>query len=93
MNYDIKDENQRFTLIKGEEEIGYLKYVKDIDGDFIIESIFIKEDYRGGGYAKIIFDRFIEKAQKEKSKIIPICSYAKVQFEKRKEIQDILKNR
>ena len=90
-NYEMKEENQKFILLKDAKEIGYLKYTKDDEEDFIIESIFVNEEYRGDGYAKIIFLEFIEKVRKEKHKVTPICSYAKAQFEKREEIQDILK--
>ena len=91
MDYEIKEDNQKLILIKDGQEIGYLKYTKDLDGDFRTESIFIKEEYRGGGHAKNIFNEFVEKAKKEKHKITPICSYAQAQFQKRKEIQELLK--
>ncbi|MFR2534021.1 MAG: N-acetyltransferase [Clostridia bacterium] len=92
MNYQIKEENQKFLLIEEEKEIGNLKFIKDVEGDFIIESIFIEEAYRGEGYAQIIFNEFIEKVKKEKRKVIPICTYAQAQFRKRKSIQYLLKN-
>lgn len=91
MEYKIKEENQKFILIKEGNEVGYLNYTKDLEGDLIIESIFIKEEYRGEGYAKIVFNEFIEKAKKEQYRIIPICSYAQAQFQKRKDIQEMLK--
>ncbi len=91
MYYEIKEENQKFILNKEGKEIGYLKYSKDKENDFIIESIFVEEDYRGDGYAKIIFNEFIEKVRKEGYKITPICSYAQAQFQKRNEIQELLK--
>lgn len=91
MNYEIKDENQKFILIENQKEIGYLQYSKDTENDFIIEAIFVQEEYRGDGYAKIIFNKFIEKVKQKERKIIPICSYACSQFQKRKEIQELLK--
>ncbi|MFR8104535.1 MAG: N-acetyltransferase [Clostridia bacterium] len=39
----------------------------------------------------MIFDEFIKKVEKENKKIIPICSYAQKQFEKRPEIHFLLK--
>ena len=92
MNYKIKEENQKLVLIEDEKPVAYLKYKKDSENDFVIESIFVEEEHRGSGYAKIIFNEFIEKAKKEKCKITPECSYAQAQFQKRKEIQELLKS-
>lgn len=92
MEYEIKEENQKFILIIDKKEVGYLKYTKELDNDLIIESIFVEEAYRGEGYAQIIFNEFMEKVRREDHKITPICSYAQAQFQKRKEIQDLLKN-
>lgn len=92
MEYEIKEENQKMIVTKAQKVIAYLNYTKDAEGDFIIESIFVEEAYRGEGYAKIIFNEFIAKVKKEKRKIIPICSYAQAQFQKRKEIQELKKS-
>ena len=56
-----------------------------------LKNISTLPDYRGKGYAKDLFNKFIEKASKENKKIIPICSYAKKQFEKNKSLEKILK--
>lgn len=92
MNYEIKEEEQKFTLICKGKEVAFIMYGKDEDGTLIISTIFVKEEYRGEGYAKIIFNEFIKKAEKENRKIIPICAYAKAQFQKRQEIQKFLKS-
>lgn len=92
MDYEIKEIEERFILVKDEKEIGYLKYTKDLDDDYIIESIYIEETYRGDGYAKMLFNEFIEEIKKRGRKITPICSYAQAQFQKRKDIQEMLKN-
>lgn len=91
MDYKIKEENEKFIITEEGKTVGYLKYTKDEEGDFIIESIFVEEQYRGEGYAKIIFNEFMEKVKKENHKVIPICSYAQAQFQKREEIKELKK--
>jgi|GEM_PF-4153618 len=91
MEYQIKEIENKYILVKVGNEIGYLKYSKDEYDNYIIESIFISEEYRGKSYAKIIFDEFINKVEKENKKVIPVCSYAQKQFEKREDIRHILK--
>ncbi len=91
MEFQIKEDKNNLILLKENQEIGYLIYKTDEEGDYIIQSIIIEENYRGKGYAKDLFNKFIEKASKENKKIIPICSYAKKQFEKNKSLEKILK--
>lgn len=91
MNDKIREENKKFALWNEQEKIGDLQYEIDEEQNYIVLSIFVNETYRGNGYAKIILDEFIQKVRKENKKIIPICSYAQKQFEKREEIRDVLK--
>lgn len=93
MDYEIKEENRKLILRENNFDDAYLKYSEDEDKDYIIESIFVDEKYRGKGLAKIIFDEFIKKVKKENRKVIPICSYAKAQFEKREALEEFLKKR
>lgn len=93
MDYEIKEENRKLILRENNFNAAYLKYSEDEDKDYIIESIFVDEKYRGKGLAKIIFDEFIKKVKKENRKVIPICSYAKAQFEKREALEEFLKKR
>lgn len=91
MEYQIKEKEERFILIEEEKEVGFLKFSQDKEKDYVIESIYVHEEYRGSGCAKQIFNAFLEKAKKENRKITPICSYAQKQFEKREEIKELLK--
>lgn len=93
MNYEIKEENEKLILVENNIEIAFLKYSEDSDKDYEIQSVFVDEKYRGKGLAKIIFDEFIKKVRKENRKVIPICSYAKAQFEKREALEEFLKKR
>lgn len=93
MDYEIKEENRKLILRENNFDAAYLKYSEDEDKDYIIESIFVDEKYRGKGLAKIIFDEFIKKVKKENRKVIPICSYAKAQFEKREALEEFFKKR
>ena len=93
MDYEIKEENRKLILRENNFDAAYLKYSEDEDKDYIIESIFVDEKYIGKGLAKIIFDEFIKKVKKENRKVIPICSYAKAQFEKREALEEFLKKR
>lgn len=47
MDYEIKEENRKLILRENNFDAAYLKYSEDEDKDYIIESIFVDEKYRG----------------------------------------------
>ncbi|UEX90775.1 GNAT family N-acetyltransferase [Staphylococcus ratti] len=47
-----------------------------------VNHTFVEPSLRGSGVAKQLFDAVIQKAKDENLKIIPSCSYARVQFER-----------
>lgn len=53
MQYQVKEEENKFILLQEQQEIGYLKYHKE--EDYVIQSIFIQEAFRGKRMCKIDF--------------------------------------
>ena len=78
-------------LIKENKQIGFLKYAKDKENDYVIQSIVIDQNYRAQGYAKKLFNELINKVKQENKKITPICTYAQKQFERETAIKNMLK--
>lgn len=83
MTYDIKETDNKFYI--GEDvhapqaEITFLYH----DAQTInVNHTYVSPELRGGGVAKQLFNRVIEKAKHEDLKIIPTCSYVKLQFDR-----------
>ena len=91
MEYYMKEDKLKFILLQNNQKLAFLKYCYDKDQDYIIESIFVEEAQRGEGLAKIVFYEFLKKVKSENKKVIPVCPYAKLQFQKSPEIQYLLK--
>ena len=57
----------------------------------IIDHTGVEENYQGQGYARKLLNVLVAKARKEEMKIIPLCPYAKSEFNKDSGIRDVLK--
>lgn len=57
----------------------------------IIDHTDVHENHRGQGLGRILLDALIEKARKEKFKILPLCPYARSEFEKDPSIRDVMR--
>lgn len=83
MTYDIKEADNKLYI--GEDvnaPIAEITFVYQDEHTIDVNHTFVSPELRGGGVAKQLFNRVIDKAQRENLKIIPTCSYAKVQFER-----------
>ncbi|MFA7204496.1 MAG: GNAT family N-acetyltransferase [Candidatus Caldatribacteriota bacterium] len=59
------------------------------DKIIIIDHTFVDPSLRGQGIASKLVDSVVELAKKENKKIIPLCPYAKKQFENSEAYQKI----
>ena len=60
------------------------------DTIWIIDHTYVDKALRGHGYASKLVEKIIENARKENVKIIPLCPYAKREFEKKTEYNNVL---
>ncbi|WP_392558516.1 GNAT family N-acetyltransferase [Orbus mooreae] len=88
----ILEDNERLYIKSpdGKSEIAEITFSRIGDDKASINHTYVSDDYQGQGIAGQLFNLVIEKMQQEGRKIIPICSYAKQQFERRPELQTIL---
>ncbi len=56
----------------------------------IIEHTFVSPDYRGQGIAEELVFNAVAKARREGYKIMPLCPFAKKEFEQKSEYGDVL---
>jgi len=57
----------------------------------IIDHTDVHENYRGQGLGRILLDALVEKARVEHFKILPLCPYARSEFEKDPSLRDVLR--
>lgn len=65
--------------------IAEVTYVPAGEEKVILDHTFVDPSLRGQGIAHQLVDRVVEEMQKEHKKIVPLCPYAKVLFEREPE--------
>jgi predicted GNAT family acetyltransferase len=87
---EIKEEKNRFVLLDGEQEIGEMTWSDAGTERMIIDHTFVDPTYRGQGLAEKLVASGVEKARKENKKIVPLCPFAKKEFDTKPEYGDVL---
>lgn len=89
---EIKEEKNRFVLLNDEaKEIGEMTWSDAGPDIMIIDHTFVEPEYRGQKLAEKLVINGVELARREGKKIIPLCPYAKKEFERKPEYQDVLR--
>lgn len=89
---EIKEEKNRFVLLNDEaKEIGEMTWSDAGPDIMIIDHTFVEPEYRGQKLAEKLVLNGVELARREGKKIIPLCPYAKKEFERKPEYQDVLR--
>ncbi|KRF42346.1 acetyltransferase [Paenibacillus sp. Soil787] len=67
-----------------------LHYVPSGNEIIIVDHTFVSDHLRGQGVGQELVRRVVEFARKERLKIMPLCPFAKSQFDQHKEYDDVL---
>lgn len=88
---EIKKGNKMFYIGENEENNkAKIDFVIDEKDNIVIEHTIISDEFKGQGIGKLLVDKVVEFARAENKKVIPVCTYAKAQFEKNKDYEDVL---
>lgn len=89
---DYLEGKNRFYVpgAEGEEEIAEMTYQLQGDDIAIIDHTYVNVNYRGQGIADRLFDLVVEKMRAEGRKVVPLCSFAVKQFERKPHYRDML---
>lgn len=87
---DIEKDNNTFYVgnqVKKDAEIHYVPTGKD---KIIIDHTLVSDSLRGKGVGEALVKRIVEFAREEGIKIIPLCPFAKSQFDRNESYHDVL---
>ncbi|AJD89782.1 GNAT family acetyltransferase [Jeotgalibacillus malaysiensis] len=91
MDFTFKEEESRFAAYDHDnQEAGEATFSRAGDNILIIDHTSVKDDYRGQGVAAKLVSHIVEKARENNQKIMPLCPFAKGEFDKHEEYQDVL---
>lgn len=89
---EIREEKNRFALYNDQDvEIGEMTWSDAGSDMMIIDHTFVDENYRGQGLAEQLVKSGVDKARRENKKIIPLCPFAKREFQEKAEYDEVLK--
>ena len=88
---EFKEEAQRIVIFDEGNEIGEITWIFDDAGDLVVEHTRVDGTYRGQGLAGKLVEKVAEYARREEKKIVPVCSYAKKEFERKSDYADVWK--
>lgn len=89
---EIKEEQDRFVLLNDEKkEIGEMTWSNAGEKMMIIDHTFVDPAYRGQKLAEKLVYEGVQKARREEKKIIPLCPFAKKEFDTKPEYKDVLR--
>ncbi|MHA6252510.1 GNAT family N-acetyltransferase [Oceanobacillus sp. CAU 1775] len=90
MSYQFEEETSRFVVKDASgNEAGEVTYTRAGDNLLIIDHTGVDPEHRGQGLAEQLVAKVVEKAKKEDVKIMPLCPFAKKQFEEKEEYKAV----
>lgn len=85
---NILIEEAKVTAVKDEIELGEMTFVNS--GNFyIIDHTGVSEAAKGLGIGKKLVATFVEYAREQNMKVLPLCPFAKAEFEKNSAYADV----
>ena len=84
------DHRGSFSLSKAGDQLGALTFTRVNPQLVIIDHTEVSDTLRGQGAGRKMLDAAVAWARETNTKIIPVCPYAKAQFDKDPSIGDVL---
>ncbi|MDR1517154.1 MAG: N-acetyltransferase [Dysgonamonadaceae bacterium] len=81
--------NGRFAIYEDSSYAGEMTYVWAGNTRIIIDHTGVEDEYNGKGYGKLLVMAAVDFARADKVKILPLCPFAKLIFDRNKDIQDV----
>jgi hypothetical protein len=90
MGYQFIEEERRI-VVKDDKgnEAGEITYSKAGENNLIIDHTGVNEAHRGQGLAEKLVGKVVDKAKNEGLKIIPLCPFAKKEFDIKPEYREV----
>jgi predicted GNAT family acetyltransferase len=86
---EVRRAGEQFLIRLAKGKYAHMEYHVSA-GAMYIDSTFVPEEYRGRGLADALMKAAIEYAKENNLRIVPVCSYAKLFFERHPEHQYLL---
>lgn len=89
IQHEQGDRKGRFVIYEDDKFAGEMTYVWAGNSKLIIDHTGVEGAFGGKGYGKQMVLEAVEFARQNNVKILPLCPFAKAEFEKNESIQDV----
>ncbi|GAA4281075.1 GNAT family N-acetyltransferase [Gaetbulibacter aestuarii] len=80
----------RFVIYENDTYAGEMTFTWAGKNKFIIDHTGVEDGFGGNGFGKKLVMKGVEFAREENVKILPLCPFAKAEFDKNEDIADVL---
>lgn len=87
----VEEANRFVVFDDSEQEIGEMTWSNAGETMIIIDHTYVDDAHRGQGIAEKLVALGVDYARKNNKKVMPLCPFAKKEFDQKKEYQDVLK--
>lgn len=85
-----QDHRGSFSLSRDGARLAEMTFTRTNPGLVIIDHTEVSDELRGQGVARKLLDAAVAWARETNTKFVPVCPYAKAQFDKDPSIGDVL---
>lgn len=79
-----------FVIERDGRRIAEMTYTRSNPSLVVVDHTFVDPSLRGQGVARQLQDAMVAWARANHTKVVPVCSYVKVQFDRDASIRDVL---
>lgn len=79
-----------FVIERDGRRIAEMTYSRTNPSLVVVDHTFVDPSLRGQGVARQLQDAMVAWARENDTKVVPVCSYVKVQFDRDASIRDVL---
>lgn len=85
----IEEPNRIYIVTDDDKFVGEITYQTAGEDMYIIDHTLVEMNFRGRGLAEELVKKVVDKAIAENKKIVPLCPFAKAEFDRKPEYQKI----
>lgn len=79
-----------FHILQGSRRVGEMTYSRTNPSLVVVDHTYVDPSLRGQGMAQHLQNALVTWARETGTKIVPVCSYVKVQFSRDPSIRDVM---
>lgn len=87
----VEEANRFVVLDDNQQEIGEMTWSNAGETMIIIDHTYVDDSHRGQGIAEKLVSLGVNYAREHQKKVMPLCPFAKKEFNRKPEYQDVLK--